>query len=122
MSELFYHLGSLSSSHEFIGYNFMPTIGQWVILIATVFIAWMCLEFGANEKADKSYGVQMDSIEGEYEFLNQIDSIDSQLDLARAYISMGDNKAALSILFFIFKNGNDEQIKQAQDLYQQIER
>ena len=48
------------------------------------------------------------------------DEIGTQLDLAKAYIELGDNDNAKTILDEVIAQGNDEQKQQAQDLLSQI--
>lgn len=57
----------------------------------------------------------------EYDFLGGNDSIPTKLDLARAYIDMGDHKAAKSALNEVMAKGNAEQKKEAQDLLSKIQ-
>jgi pilus assembly protein FimV len=48
------------------------------------------------------------------------DEITTKLDLAQAYIEMGDNDGARSMLEEVVEAGNDEQKQQAQDLLSKI--
>jgi pilus assembly protein FimV len=48
------------------------------------------------------------------------DETATKLDLAKAYIDMGDAEGARSILDEVLSEGNDAQKKQAQDLARQI--
>ena len=100
--------------------NSFLTLGQSVILVVTIFIAWICMEFGANNRPRKFEGVEIDSVDGEYEFLNQIEGIDSQLDLVRAYIAMGERDSAMAALMYIIKYGNATQKQEALLLQSQI--
>ncbi|MFV1992791.1 MAG: FimV/HubP family polar landmark protein, partial [Acidiferrobacterales bacterium] len=50
----------------------------------------------------------------------QWDETATKLDLARAYIDMGDAEGARSILDEVLAEGNDDQKKQAADLMSQI--
>ncbi len=52
----------------------------------------------------------------EYDFMNSQESIPSKLDLARAYMDMGDYKAAENALKDVMKKGNKEQKEGARDL------
>ncbi len=49
-----------------------------------------------------------------------VDEIGTKLDLAKAYVDMGDGDGAKSILDEVLEEGDDEQKKQAEDLLAQI--
>ena len=49
----------------------------------------------------------------------ELDAIGTKLDLARAYIDMGDMESATSILNEVKSEGNDEQVAQAESLLNQ---
>jgi len=53
------------------------------------------------------------------ELSEDVDEVSTKLDLAKAYLDMGDNEGALSILEEVKSEGNDEQKKQAEELIQQ---
>lgn len=53
-------------------------------------------------------------------FPDDMDEIGTKLDLARAYIDMGDPDGARSILDEVVSEGNDHQQQEAQELLQQI--
>jgi len=60
---------------------------------------------------------------GEYEkdsMLADVDEVGTKLDLAKAYIDMGDPEGARSILDEVLEEGNDKQKNEAQDLMQQM--
>ena len=48
------------------------------------------------------------------------DAVGTKLDLARAYMDMGDEEGARSILDEVMQEGNDEQVQSAQELMAQI--
>ena len=50
---------------------------------------------------------------------DDVDEISTKLDLAKAYIDMGDNEGARSILEEVKQEGNDEQQQQADELLKQ---
>ena len=52
--------------------------------------------------------------------LADIDEVGTKLDLARAYIDMGDPDGARSILDEVMEEGNDDQKKEAQELLDKI--
>ncbi len=60
------------------------------------------------------------SEEEEFDFLDGADEASTKLDLARAYIDMGDLDGARDILEEVSKEGNAEQIKEAQSLLQEL--
>jgi len=52
--------------------------------------------------------------------LGDVDEISTKLDLARAYMDMGDHDGSRSILDEVIAEGNDEQKKEAEDLLKEI--
>ena len=56
----------------------------------------------------------------EPDLLNSVDEVGTKLDLARAYIDMGDPEGARSILDEVLLEGNPDQISQAHELLDQI--
>ncbi len=44
------------------------------------------------------------------------EDIDTKLDLAKAYIEMGDDKSGMGLLFEVLKDGSSKQKKEAQDI------
>ena len=48
------------------------------------------------------------------------DEIATKLDLAKAYVELGDNDSAKGILDEIIADGNDQQRRQAEELLQQM--
>ena len=71
-------------------------------------------EFGESESV-----VADDEPAGDGE-LADLDEVSTKLDLARAYIDMGDPDGARGILDEVMKEGNDEQKNEAQDILGQI--
>ena len=53
-------------------------------------------------------------------FVPDEDEVEIKLDLARAYISMGDNEAASTILDEILSEGSDAQRAEARNLLKQV--
>ncbi len=49
-----------------------------------------------------------------------LDEVGTKLDLARAYVEMGDSEGAQSIIDEVMEEGNDEQKQQAQELLKQL--
>lgn len=58
--------------------------------------------------------------DNEPDLLNSVDEVGTKLDLARAYIDMGDPEGARSILDEVLLEGNENQIAQAHELLDQI--
>ncbi|MCF6236447.1 MAG: hypothetical protein L3J70_08795 [Gammaproteobacteria bacterium] len=54
------------------------------------------------------------------DWLSKMDEIGTRLDLARAYIDMGDDGGAVEILNDVMEKGDDQQKKDALDLMQQL--
>lgn len=52
--------------------------------------------------------------------LESVDEMDTMMDLAKAYIDMGDNDSASSALDEIVKSGNPQQVSEAETLKQKI--
>ena len=59
--------------------------------------------------------------DGDLDFLSDSDETATKLDLARAYIDMGDEDGAKDILGEILKEGNDQHKKEAESLMTRIE-
>jgi pilus assembly protein FimV len=68
----------------------------------------------------KSLGEDTTQIKDEYDFMGSAEGTATKLDLARAYIDMGDYKSARDALSEVTRKGNDEQKKEAQDLLAKI--
>ncbi len=58
--------------------------------------------------------------DSELDFLADTDEVATKLDLARAYIDMGDKDGAKDILSEVASEGNDEQKQEAQELLGKI--
>jgi len=52
--------------------------------------------------------------------LTDMDELETKMDLARAYIDMGDTEAAKDIVEEVLEKGNDQQIKSAQEILDQL--
>ncbi|MGI1678218.1 MAG: LysM peptidoglycan-binding domain-containing protein [Cellvibrionaceae bacterium] len=61
-----------------------------------------------------------DELGSELDFLADTDEVATKLDLARAYIDMGDTEGAKDILEEVVSEGNDEQKTEAQELIGRI--
>jgi pilus assembly protein FimV len=80
-----------------------------------------------EEPADQSEELEFDTDslieveDHEPDLLNDVDEVGTKLDLARAYIDMGDPEGARSILEEVLKEGNEHQIQEANGLLGQIQ-
>jgi pilus assembly protein FimV len=52
--------------------------------------------------------------------LDNTDEVTTKLDLARAYMDMGDPEGARSILDEVMDEGNEEQKREAQDIISEL--
>jgi pilus assembly protein FimV len=52
--------------------------------------------------------------------LDDIDEVSTKLDLAKAYLDMGDADGTRSILDEVLSEGDDEQKKEAEELLRQL--
>ncbi len=62
-----------------------------------------------------------DDLDAELDFMADADEAATKLDLARAYIDMGDSEGARDILAEVAHEGNDQQRQEAVDLLSRIE-
>lgn len=104
-----------------------PSVSQWWVLSLAVIILWFMLELGDSVPIQKSKTSSINENKDngfekldEYDFLNTTEGMDSQLDLARAYIEMGDMFAARETVDLVLSSGNIEQMKQAEILLADI--
>ena len=82
------------------------------------------LEEAAQAFEEDSDGVQLDddlSDSDEFDFLNGTDEASTKLDLARAYIDMGDIEGAKDILLEVTKEGSEAQQAEAKELIDSID-
>jgi len=75
-------------------------------------------EFSSDEAALAD--LSDDDMDAELDFLADADEAATKLDLARAYIDMGDSEGAKDILSEVLGEGNDEQRKEANELLGRI--
>jgi len=66
---------------------------------------------------DELGGTEQESTE---ELLDDTDEVGTKLDLARAYLDMGDPEGARSILEEVLEEGNEEQKREAESLFTQL--
>lgn len=62
----------------------------------------------------------IDAIEDEYDYLGSQEGIAAKLDLARAYIDMGDTTQAINVLNEVISNGDQEQQSTARQILSDI--
>ena len=73
-----------------------PTLAQWWVLFLAVVIVWAMLEFGdvCTKQAELDISSKNNNCDDdhsdEYDFFNTEEGLSSQLDLAQAYLEMGD--------------------------------
>lgn len=60
------------------------------------------------------------NLDEEFDFLGDIDEGDTQLELAQAYMEMGDNAGAREILMEVAEGGSDTQKAKARELLEQL--
>ncbi len=86
-------------------------------------------KYGSTNIGDDSLGeplstYNLDDDEGAEDYdptlFSGVDVISTKLDLAKAYIDMGDQEGARSILGEVVAEGNDEQQREAQELIDQL--
>ncbi len=75
-------------------------------------------EFSSDEAALAN--LSDDEMDSELDFLADADEAATKLDLARAYIDMGDTEGAKDILSEVINEGNDDQRKEAGELLGRI--
>ena len=77
-----------------------------------------------GEDASRSFAGEIDESdlgdEDDFDFLAGTDEAATKLDLARAYIEMGDSDGARDILEEVALEGDDEQKGEAQDLLKNL--
>ncbi|WP_020408840.1 FimV/HubP family polar landmark protein [Hahella ganghwensis] len=78
-------------------------------------------EVGGEEKTAKPQDEFVTEMEEDFDFLSDTDESATKLDLARAYIDMGDKEGARDILEEVVDEGNDTQKQEAADLLKGLE-
>lgn len=102
--------------------NFDLPFAIGLFIIAALLLTWL---FWPSRVATlkKSPLVSMPAVtddEGEFDYLNSDEAIPAKIDLARAYIDMGEFSNAREILADIRHRGNSEQQQAAQSLLSKI--
>ena len=75
------------------------------------------IEFNLDDAVDEMIEDEEDASEG---LLNNADEIATKLDLARAYMDMGDPEGARNILDEVMDEGNDDQKREAEEIISQL--
>lgn len=74
---------------------------------------------GGTKPSDASPGKEVPE-EEDFDFLTDADETATKLDLARAYIEMGDNEGARDILDEILNEGNENQQQEAREMFSRL--
>ncbi|ACE84274.1 FimV/HubP family polar landmark protein [Cellvibrio japonicus] len=74
-----------------------------------------------DKLAPENFEITDEDMDAELDFLADADEAATKLDLARAYIDMGDAEGAKDILAEVVNEGNDDQRAEAQDLLSRID-
>lgn len=75
------------------------------------------IEFSLDDQDEKPDALAADEDEG---LLDSSDEVSTKLDLARAYIDMGDPDSARNILEEVLEEGNEEQKNEAENLFSKV--
>ncbi|MDH3972556.1 MAG: hypothetical protein OEU63_10295, partial [Gammaproteobacteria bacterium] len=75
------------------------------------------IEFNLDDEMDEVVEDDQDASEG---LLNNADEVATKLDLARAYMDMGDPEGARSILDEVLGEGNGDQKREAEEIISQL--
>ncbi|MGD9661669.1 MAG: FimV/HubP family polar landmark protein, partial [Porticoccaceae bacterium] len=82
--------------------------------------------FGADEPEPSAAATEAEAVvdhlnlDEDFDFLGDIDEGDTQLELAQAYLEMGDNAGAKEILMEVAEGGSDDQKAKARELLEKI--
>ena len=69
---------------------------------------------------EAALATESDEEDDEFDFLSGTDECATKLDLARAYIDMGDQEGARDILNEVIEEGNDQQKQEAQSMMEHL--
>lgn len=100
---------------RFAKVEFFPLIIFAIAIL--LFITWLILYW---RKKIAYQTIEPDDTESEYDFMDSKEGIPAKIDLARAYIDMGDKKSACKVLNEIIVKGNTKQQTEAKKLLIQI--
>lgn len=84
-----------------------------LLILSTIYLRRL---LNSSPKTEKLYDLEQD----EYDFLGSADGIPSNIDLAHAYIAMGDTEKAKEILIQIAQVDNPKYSKQAQSILDEL--
>jgi pilus assembly protein FimV len=77
-------------------------------------------DVAVESAVESSVATAADESEDAFDFLDDEDAATTKLDLARAYIDMGDEDGAREILTEVLSEGSDDQQQQAGELLEKI--
>lgn len=78
------------------------------------------VELGEQPATGTAFAALEEALEDDFSFLAGTDETTTKLDLARAYVDMGDNEGAKDILEEVLSEGNDEQQQEARELMKKL--
>lgn len=108
---------TLESWSEYVNFEVALIIFGLVIVLL---IGWGWHHHHSKKKAPlPEASSSTESTQGEYDLMNSAEGIPAKLNLARAYIEMGNKSEAQNILQEVLKQGNEEQQKEAKALLEQ---
>src|SRR5690606_11153430 len=77
------------------------------------------IDSAATDQAS-SGDLMSEGLDEDFDFLSDTDECATKLDLARAYIDMGDEEGARDILAEVVEEGNDQQQQDAREMMEQL--
>ena len=75
---------------------------------------------GSDNTNTTSENLMSDGLDEDFDFLSDTDECATKLDLARAYIDMGDEEGARDILSEVVDEGNEQQQQDAREMMEQL--
>ncbi|MCK9238540.1 MAG: LysM peptidoglycan-binding domain-containing protein [Thiopseudomonas sp.] len=78
------------------------------------------VELGEQPATGTTFAALEEALEDDFSFLAGTDETTTKLDLARAYVDMGDSEGAKDILEEVLSEGNDEQQQEARELMKKL--
>ena len=75
---------------------------------------------GSDNTGTASEDLMIDGLDEDFDFLSDTDECATKLDLARAYIDMGDEEGARDILAEVVDEGNEQQQQDAREMMGQL--
>lgn len=93
----------------------------WVIVLAVIVVLLLAMmTIPRNKRSKVPVDGAADDTKDEYDFMGSDEGIPAKLDLARAYLAMGDNDSARNVLAQVMLKGDESQKQSAVDLLKQI--